>query len=39
MPEINRRTTKRIAELLYRVASYEKENLVINLFNLNKRWV
>ena len=35
MPEVNRKTTKRIAELLFHVADYESENLVINIFNLD----
>lgn len=28
MPEVNRNTTKRLAEFLYKVASYKEENLV-----------
>lgn len=28
MPEVNRKTTKRIAEFLKKVASYKEENLV-----------
>ncbi|CAD8136977.1 unnamed protein product [Paramecium octaurelia] len=34
MPEVNRKTTKRIAELLYHVANYESENLM-GLHNLS----
>lgn len=33
MPEVNRKTTKRIAELLFRVAGYESENLVNCILN------
>lgn len=35
MPEVNRKTTKRIAELLFHVADYESENQVIYNVNLD----
>lgn len=35
MPEVNRKTTKRIAEFLNKVASYKEENLVY-IYIINK---
>lgn len=32
MPEVNRKATKRIAELLFHVADYELDNLVIHIY-------